>query len=98
MFVLPKEVSVYVEQLNELQRKAFAIAEGHLGSSFHLARSNGFVEWTKLQILLEGYLNDIDKNVATKIWEERCASGPTFHIEETAEFKEWEKLQKEKKK
>jgi hypothetical protein len=37
----------YLQQLTPIEKKAYTIAIYHLGSSFHLLRSNGFVEWTK---------------------------------------------------
>jgi len=35
----------YLEQLNILEKKAYSIAKKHLGSSFDLIKSNGFIEW-----------------------------------------------------
>jgi len=35
----------YFASLTEMERKAMEIARDHLGSSFCLTRSNGFVEW-----------------------------------------------------
>jgi len=35
----------YLSELDEVNLKAYSIAFDHLGSSFNIARSNGFKEW-----------------------------------------------------
>lgn len=40
-----EEVLVYLNELNECDKKAYEIAFNHLGSSFNIYRSNGFKEW-----------------------------------------------------
>ena len=42
-----EEIYQYLSQLDELQKKAYCIAYDHLGSSFNIYKSNGFVEWKK---------------------------------------------------
>jgi hypothetical protein len=37
----------YMQQLSNTQLMAYRIAKRHLGSSFNLIRSNGFIEWLK---------------------------------------------------
>lgn len=37
----------YLEQLTPIQIKAYKIAMEHLGSSFNLVKSNGYVDWLK---------------------------------------------------
>ena len=37
----------YVKQLSEKEYKAFIIAKSHLGSSFSLEKSRGFIDWKK---------------------------------------------------
>jgi len=37
----------YLEQLTPIQIKAYTIAMEHLGSSFNLVKSNGYVDWLK---------------------------------------------------
>jgi len=37
----------YLKSLNEKERMAYEIAKDHLGSTFSLEKSNGFIEWTK---------------------------------------------------
>ncbi len=39
----------YLDSLNEKEKKAYEIAKSHLGSSFCLEKSNGFLEWKKEQ-------------------------------------------------
>lgn len=40
-----EEIACYIAQLNEPQIKAFILAKNHLGSSFNIYKSNGFIEW-----------------------------------------------------
>ncbi len=40
-------VEMYMEQLEPIQKKALDIAKNHLGTSFNISKSNGFVEWKK---------------------------------------------------
>jgi len=35
----------YIHSLNPYEKKAYEIAKMHLGSSFHLIKSIGFIEW-----------------------------------------------------
>jgi hypothetical protein len=35
----------YLEQLDRIERKAYTIGKSHLGSSFNVVKSNGFIEW-----------------------------------------------------
>jgi hypothetical protein len=41
------KVDQYLAQLDDMQRKAMEIAKSHLGTSFNIKRSNGFIEWQK---------------------------------------------------
>jgi hypothetical protein len=43
------EVYNYLIQMNEYQKKAYLIAKDHLGTSFNILKSNGFIEWKKKQ-------------------------------------------------
>jgi len=43
------EIKAYLEQLSTVEKKAYNIAKEHLGSSFHVLRSNGFIDWKKKQ-------------------------------------------------
>ena len=40
-----REIFEYLSQLDEHNRKAYDIAYCHLGTSFNVARSNGFKAW-----------------------------------------------------
>lgn len=40
-----KNIFEYLSEMNEHHRKAYDIAFCHLGTSFNIARSNGFKEW-----------------------------------------------------
>jgi hypothetical protein len=44
---LQQLVTEYMDQLSDIERKACAIAKDHLGSSFNIAKSNGFNDWAK---------------------------------------------------
>lgn len=37
----------YIDTLTEKEHKAYEIAVSHLGSSFDLSKSNGFIKWKK---------------------------------------------------
>jgi len=39
------QLQAYYEQLTPFERRTCDIARDHLGSSFDLARSNGFLRW-----------------------------------------------------
>lgn len=39
--------SEYLKSLTEKEYKAYEIAKSHLGTSFDLKKSNGFLEWNK---------------------------------------------------
>ena len=39
------QLAVYYQQLAPFERRTCDIAREHLGSSFDLARSNGFLRW-----------------------------------------------------
>ena len=38
----------YIEQMTELQKKAYLIAKSHLGTSFNLKKSIGFISHTSV--------------------------------------------------
>jgi len=40
-----KLIFEYLSQMDEHDRKAYDIADNHLGSSFNIVRSNGFKQW-----------------------------------------------------
>lgn len=40
----------YLKTLNPKEKKAYEIAKSHLGCSFDLAKSNGFLQWKKKEI------------------------------------------------
>ena len=41
------ELELYIKQLSSLERNVFEIASGHLGSSFSLLHSIGFIKWSE---------------------------------------------------
>jgi|UniRef100_A0A6C0JLA5 hypothetical protein len=46
---LEKLQKKYLESLSEKERKSYEIAKEHLGMSFQLNISNGFLKWLKKQ-------------------------------------------------
>ena len=42
---LQREIFEYLSELDEIHRKGYQIAYDHLGTSFNIARSNGFKNW-----------------------------------------------------
>ena len=41
------EDSAYISQLSPFELSAYRIAKSHLGTSFHLKKSNWFLKWSK---------------------------------------------------
>jgi hypothetical protein len=39
------DVDAYVSQMSPFELSAYRIAKGHLGTSFNLKKSNGFLKW-----------------------------------------------------
>ena len=37
----------YLKHLDTIERKAYTIGKQHLGSSFNILKSNGFIDWNK---------------------------------------------------
>ena len=37
----------YLKHLDPIERKAYTIGKAHLGSSFNVIKSNGFIDWKK---------------------------------------------------
>ena len=37
----------YLKHLNTIERQAYTIGKKHLGSSFNIVKSNGFIDWKK---------------------------------------------------
>lgn len=42
-----EKIHQYLSQLDEINRQAYEIAYAHLGTSFNVARTNGFKKWLK---------------------------------------------------
>jgi len=41
----PKNIEDYIKQLTPSEQSAHRIAKSHLGSSFNLMKSNGYMKW-----------------------------------------------------
>ena len=46
---LTKLLELYLESLSEKEMKAYSIAKSHLGTSFQLNKSVGFLQWKAKQ-------------------------------------------------
>jgi len=44
-----REILEYLNTMDDKQIKAYLIAKQHLGSSFNILKSNGFIHWKKTQ-------------------------------------------------
>jgi competence protein ComGC len=44
-----EQIKKYLSELTDIQKQAYKIAKQHLGSSFHILKSNGFIQWIKNQ-------------------------------------------------
>jgi len=51
--LLEKLLQEYVNSFTEKEKKAYFIASSHLGSSFSLEKSLGFLQWSKSQMALK---------------------------------------------
>lgn len=43
--VTDSEMALYIQSLTPKEHKAYLIAQSHLGMSFDLCKSRGFIEW-----------------------------------------------------
>ncbi len=43
-----ESIAKYLAQLSPLQQKAIKIAHMHLGTSFNILKSNGYIDWKKI--------------------------------------------------
>lgn len=42
-----EQIVNYIKHLNKIERKAYTIGKKHLGTSFNVVKSNGFIDWKK---------------------------------------------------
>jgi len=42
-------IQQYLAQLDDIQKKAHDIAKQHLGTSYNIAKINGYMDWLKQQ-------------------------------------------------
>lgn len=42
---IQEQIAQYFKQLDTIERKAYMIGKAHLGSSFNVVKSNGFINW-----------------------------------------------------
>ena len=53
----PPFTEQYIKSLSDKEYQAYMIAKSHLGSSFDLEKSIGFLEWKKSQVFSEKGMN-----------------------------------------
>jgi len=46
-----KLLQQYLDTLNKKEYTSYLIAKSHLGTSFQLEKSNGYLQWKKTQVL-----------------------------------------------
>jgi hypothetical protein len=44
------EIETYLNSLNELEKKTLDIAKSHLGTSFNVKKSIGFIQWKQANL------------------------------------------------
>ena len=44
---IQESIIKYLKHLNKIERQAYTIGKSHLGSSFNIVKSNGFLDWNK---------------------------------------------------
>lgn len=44
---IQQQIIEYLQGLDAIEKKAYTIGKKHLGTSFNVVRSNGFVNWLK---------------------------------------------------
>ena len=84
---LQREIFEYLNGLDEINKQAYNIAYEHLGTSFNIARSNGFKLWRDIY----KYLNSLSEE---KKHELHYDGGYSFDVEEISgskDFKNWKK-------
>jgi hypothetical protein len=47
--VIQDSIIKYLKHLDLIERKSYTIGKAHLGSSFNVLKSNGYVDWKKKQ-------------------------------------------------
>lgn len=50
---LQKEVAEYYDEMNNNDKIAYRIAFEHLGTSFNLLKSNGYVNWKRSRVKIK---------------------------------------------
>jgi hypothetical protein len=45
--ITQQNIIYYLKQLNSIEEKAYTIGKSHLGSSFNIVKSNGYINWKK---------------------------------------------------
>ena len=44
---IQESIIKYLKHLDKIERQAYTIGKAHLGSSFNIVKSNGFIDWNK---------------------------------------------------
>ena len=84
---LQREIFEYLNGLDDRNKQAYSIAYDHLGTSFNIARSNGFKLWKEVY----KYLNSLSEEKKTELHYDGGYSFNTEDIDESKAFKDWKK-------
>lgn len=49
---IEQQIKLFLDSLEPIEKKAYLIAEDHLGTTFNIAKSNAFLRWKKENGLL----------------------------------------------
>lgn len=80
----------YLNNLDEMNKKAYQIAYNHLGSSFNILKSNGFMNW---KLVLE-FLSEADAETKLLLHYDGGYAFHFHHIMESKSFGIWLKNKK----
>lgn len=55
---IPTKESIinYLKYLNPIEKQAYTIGKTHLGSSFNVLKSNGYIDWKKNNLFMSSRL------------------------------------------
>ena len=87
---LQREIFEYINGLDDRNKQAYNIAYEHLGTSFNIARSNGFKLWREVY----KYLNSLNEEKKSELHYDGGYLFDREEISESKDFKDWKKKSK----
>lgn len=85
-----REIYEYLKNLDDINKQAYNIAYEHLGTSFNIARSNGFKLWKEVL----KFINQLSEDDKLKYNYKNDYVFDVESISESKEFKDWKKKPK----